>query len=127
VADTTTYLPDEAVVVRGGVMRRKHIRVALCAALRKTGTPCLSVWSAPDRDADEVARLARAHGEHYMPHSEMQTSCAGRLRAEGFALEPTGPEGHYSLAVPQTPTDDDIDRLIGSFDAPRPNPVARST
>jgi hypothetical protein len=127
------HLPDNAVVIRGGVMRRGD----LIASVRKYavmtgGVYGLTAWSWPDMDAAEIAlRVKATHplGRNPVAHGSMRVSTAGTIRTPGtdgkiFRLVKTGAEGHYTLTFPAEPTDADWERVENMFGPAQPNPAA---
>jgi hypothetical protein len=131
--DGNGHLPDDSVVVRGGMMHRKDlIASARRYADRFDGVWGLTFWSWPGLSAGEIAlRIKEAHPEGLNPigHGQMRESTAGKIRAaaedgRAFQLEKTGGEGHYTLTFPSEPTDADWNRLDIMFGPPEPNPAA---
>jgi hypothetical protein len=118
VGDQPSDLPDDAVVVRGGLMKRDRIIASALVSFKEAGSYGLSVWAAPDRNTDEIVRLARSHGPQYLPHGQIRTTTVGRLRP--YTLEEDDPEGHYLLKLPTPPADADWDAIEQAFDDARP-------
>jgi hypothetical protein len=110
-------LPNDAVVVRGGLMDRERTAASATAAFRESGVYGLSVWAAPGMGADDIVRLARSHGPEFLPHAKIRTSTVGRLQP--YTLEADNPGGHYLLKLPTPPTNADWDALELAFDDPR--------
>lgn len=106
-------LPDDAVVVRGGLMLRADLVLGAQAHFDSEGLHALSVYSAPGRTAAEIAVGVP------LRHSKIRTSTVGRVRAAGYdVVSSPGPPGHADLVLP---TDDDWSALDSAFDPPRPN------
>jgi hypothetical protein len=127
------HLPDDAVVIRGGMMQRKD----MAASARRYAQICggtygITVWSWPGLTAGEIAlRVKETHagGLNPVAHGRMRQSTAGKIRTVGpdgrsFGLVKTGAEGHYTLTFPSEPTDADWGRLDAMFSAAEDNPAA---
>jgi hypothetical protein len=126
---STGHLPADAVVIRGGLMKRGD----LIASAEKyealnPGVYGITVWSWPGLTAEQIAERV---GTARLPHPDLRKSTVERIcgssTSEGqrFELTKTGPDGHYTLILPSPPTPDDWEALDEAFDAPQPNPVAR--
>lgn len=116
-------LPDDATVVRGGLMDRERTIKSAEAAFREIGVYGLSVWSVAGLTASEIVRHARTHDtetQRYLPHAQIRASTVGQLRRHGFDLEPDSPSGHYLLTIRTPPVDDDWDALEQEFGEPEP-------
>lgn len=113
-------LPEDAVVVRGGLMDRDLTISNAHDEFKESGIYGLSVWSVPELDAADIIRLARSHGSIYLPHAKFRQSTIGRLRP--YALHQDIPEGHYLLKLPTPPADSDWDALERAFDSPEASP-----
>jgi hypothetical protein len=127
------HLPDDAIVVRGGEMRTETLRRSAERFADKTGGVYgLSFWSWPGLSAGMIAmrvRNERAPGRNPLGHTALRWSTAGEIRhpaADGriFRLEPSGPDGHYTLIFPAEPTDEDWERIQQMFRPPELNPAA---
>lgn len=124
------HLIDDAVVIRGGEMKR--MTLMLSARKYEAGHPGeygLTFWSWPEMTAEQIA--LRVGGDVLM-HAQLRKCTAGRIRSlrvsDGRPLDLVrtgGRDGHYTLVLPPPPTDDDLDRLGQLFDAPQPNPAYR--
>jgi hypothetical protein len=109
-------------------MSARTMQVSAAKAKLDEGAHTLSSWSFPGLDAPGVARAAKEVDPTTLPHSVIRASTAGRIRAAGYELVATDPQpGHYSLMLPDPPTDDDWAALNSIFGEPQPNPVARGT
>lgn len=90
---------------------------------RRYGSYDLSVWASADFYTHEIARLV---GSEELPHTRMQVSTAGAVRAAGCEILLTEPPpGHHSIRFLAEPTDDELGALMKVFSTPRTNPVAR--
>jgi len=131
----TGHLPDDAVVIRGGMMNRQDLVDAAEKCQKVLGFPGLSVCSWPSaRTVAEVAFRVKATrdrtGRPLLKNGDLRKSTAGRIRNAGtadrhpFSLVKTGldPE-HYTLRLPSPVTSDDWDLLEQTFDLPEVNPV----
>jgi hypothetical protein len=134
--DSGGHLPDDAVVIRGGQMRRRQDLIdAAETCQEKLGFPGLSVYSWPTaRSAGEVAFRVKAvrdrTGKKILMNGDLRKSTAGRIRNAGtakrhpFSLVKTGEdEEHYTLRLPSPTTSRDWDLLDQIFDGPEINPV----
>src|SRR5574341_633418 len=117
-------LPDDARVVRGGLVTPERVQEA--AEEEPDGTRGISVQCAPGLSAHELARVGR------IPHSRLSVSTVGRSRAlggralgAGFAVRPTpGPGRHATLIIPSRPVSAaDAHAIAAAFDPLIPNPV----
>jgi hypothetical protein len=122
---TEDQLPDQAIVVRGGVMGSPSLRSNAYGSYEELGLWALSVWSYPDMEPEEVAEEARRVDEMALPQGKLRFSTAGRIRSEGYELIATNQRGHYSLVVPEEPDEAVWEDLRSIFDETRRNPVAR--
>lgn len=120
--ESPAELPEDAVVVRGGLMDRQQTIEKAASARPIWGTNGLSVWSVADLSADEIVQLARTYEDlaadppkRYLPYGQMRVSTVGQLRARGFGLLPDSPFGHYLLAIPTPTAESDWDALQEEF------------
>jgi len=121
-------LPDEAVVVRGGVITPKGLASALEVSFREDGVYELSVCASAELAAHDLAQWVRERDPECqrLPHKRMQQSTAGAIRSVGAdVLLTPPPEGHYSIRFDAVPADEQIAALVAAFDAPEPNPVPK--
>jgi hypothetical protein len=133
--DPAGHLPDDAVVIRGGLMERQDLKDQAEACQEVLGYPGLSVMSSPAaRSVREVAFRVKAvrdrTGKTLLKNGDLRKSTAGRIRNAGtydrhpFSLVKTfWYEEHYTLRLPSHMTSDDWDLLDQTFDAPEINPV----
>jgi hypothetical protein len=123
------HLPDDALVIRGGEMRRRTLMLSATGyEADHPGEYALSFWSWPGMTADEIALRV---GRRVLPHPRFRKCAVGKIRglevSDGRPLDlaRTGPrDGHYTLLLPAPPTDDDLDALGRLFDPSQPNPAA---
>lgn len=116
--ESAEWLPDSAVVVRGGLMQPADLAVGAESQFDLEGFYALSVFSVPGRTADEIATGVP------LPHSAIRESTVGRVRAAGYDVAPSpGPPGHADLLFSAPPTEADWRTLDEIFDPPRPNPA----
>jgi hypothetical protein len=131
------YLPDEAVVVRGGGMRVGDLQASAEAyEAQYPGDFGLSFFSWPGLAVDDIAMKVR---ETYpalpgrravLAHPVLRKSTAGRIRAvvgsdgRSLRLEKTRVPGHYTVFLPSPPAPEDYVDLVDVFDPEEPN-VAR--
>ena len=119
-------IPDEAVVVRGGAeWSRERLISSAEVHFRERGEDALTVWSLPDRTAEEIVL---ATGEKFFPHGQVRASTAGRLRAAGFEVvesepNPDEPPGHIDVKPNGRLDNAGADAFTAAFDPPIPNPL----
>lgn len=123
---TTDWLPPEAVVIRGGKMKRGPMEKRVKKDRRKLGFYGLSCCSLRDYTYDELDALARIA---QMPQPKLRASTVGRIRdaGEGFDVLPTPSENnpaHATLKLPDPPSDRDWEKLEEIFDEPVNNVAA---
>lgn len=111
-------LPDDAVVVRGGLMLAADLAISAQSHFDIEGVFALSVFSVAGASAATIATTVP------LRHSKIRESTVGRLRSAGFdVVSSPGPPGHADLVLSSPPTDDDWTKLGAAFDPPRPNPA----
>ncbi|MBV8987446.1 MAG: hypothetical protein JO372_02690 [Solirubrobacterales bacterium] len=124
-------LPDEAVVVRGGILGGGVEELQEQAEdeftrLLVEGDPDpvygLSVCSLPNMTADEIAV---AVGPERLPHARMRTTTVEALRACGYEVVPSAWRGHATIVLRGPATEEDWHNLQESFGEPMDNPVGR--
>lgn len=110
-------LPDDAIVVRGGLMKPEDIPGD--ADEGEEGVWGISVQSAPGMSPKDLAR------EGGIRHGKIRVSTVGRIRAlgTGFDVIPTvGPGRHATATIPSRPVSEaDAQSLENAFDQPIPN------
>lgn len=114
----TERLSDDALVVRGGLMLLSDLERAAEVCQASLGFPGISVYAA---DGLGLAELVMATP---LAHSQLRWSRAGRLRAAGFALEPTRSWPHYTLRLTDA-SPAELRRVEQTFSPPEPNPRHR--
>lgn len=116
-------MPDEAFVIRGGVMHLDDLRtnvdnhydMVLEAEDREEWA--LSVNSIPGLRIRDLALKAQR------PNPKMCVSTVGRVRALGHEVRPDWEEnGHSNIVFGSEPTDADLERVKAVFRGPCPNP-----
>jgi hypothetical protein len=109
-------LPDDAVVVRGGYMRNKSLKISAQVHCDETGGEygwCF--WCCPGKTADEIARDADFDAD------VIRTSTVGRIRLAGFEIAPDRDEDdHVVVALSGEPDSGVCKRLRDAFDEARP-------
>jgi hypothetical protein len=118
------YLPDDGLLVRGGLMLPEDLWTAAETARVTMRRPGISAFGGESVTLEDVL------AQHPIRHAQFRRTTAGRVREAGFELEQTGRAGHYTIWVPDTDHETLI-RLADSFDPPERNPhagrVPRST
>lgn len=116
-------LPDEAIVIRGGINDSRHMQEQAEEefAVGPTHLYSLSVAADATWTLDRIARTAR------FENRQIRKSTVGRLRAIGCDVSwPTGRRRHANLILPQPPTDTVWIDLEQAFDPPELNPHRRN-
>jgi hypothetical protein len=114
-------LPDDAHVVRGGVMSLDNLRTNVEAHFDEYGEYAISVFSVPGMSVYELALLAKR------PNRTMRVSACARIRGLGYEIvrsEEEGGPGHADIKLPEEPTDEILQSIADAFGAPEPNPAA---
>jgi hypothetical protein len=124
-------LPDEAVVVRAGVMASfEDVRESAETNFRTTrkgsgkGIYGISVCSLPDRSMEEIMRDIPE--DKRFRNRRVRQSTVGTLRREGYDVLPSGWFGHATLTFPSLPTEEDWERLQEAFMDDQQNPYRRT-
>ena len=111
-------MPDEAVVVRGGLMQSITMnRSARIHHARHPGEWAISVACAPDRTAADLAREAT-----FIENLQIRTSTVGAIRALGHDVRATGRPPHADLVLRTIPSEPLFAALRDVFDEAEPNP-----
>jgi hypothetical protein len=119
--ESAQVLPDETIVLRGGVMQPRDLEVNAYTHYDEFSEYALSVFAVPGADLATTARVADR------PNASIRVTTAGRIRAAGYELRRSEPPpGHADLKLPNPPTDADWETLRVVFDDPIPNPYRRS-
>jgi hypothetical protein len=105
----TNPLPDDALVVRGGLNRPEHLRAKY--RVHPSGIPGLSVHSAPGTSVEELAVG--------IPNGQVGVTTVGRVRALGGDVIPTrGSSPHHATLTGLTP-----EQVSGLLNPTVPNPA----
>lgn len=113
-------LPNEAVVVRGGVMSRTSIEAAAHANKEEHGVYAVSVFS---RAGSTAAQIWLETPEIAPPrYKKVRVSTVSRILAEGFQLAPTWESPHFDIVLPDPPDEATWLALDRAFDAPTSTP-----
>lgn len=114
----TGGLSLDAVVVRGGKMKRRSLVNAAERHNLIRGGYAISVWCLPERTGEQIAAYStEAVGLNY---PDLRETTVGRLYEAGFEMTQTGKRGHYTLWLPSPPSDSDWQRLDEIFSEPKP-------
>jgi hypothetical protein len=103
-------------------MSRSAVERSAAQASRVIGIHGISGAATGETDFDAVMRAAQGR----IPHSTARQSTAGRLRAVGLDVVPTGNHPHVTIVMPAPITDGTLSALEGAFDAPQANPYPRT-
>lgn len=115
--------PDDALLVRGGLMRASDLATSAEVHWEQHRSHALSFWTIPGLSADEIAATV---GMENLPHAKIRCAPAGRLRRLGYEVMFSEPRPmHVSVVLPSPPSDKDWKSIDNAFDAPAKNPVAR--
>ena len=109
-------LDDEALVVRGGLMKLVTTRISVDTCLARRGYYGLSFFGDNDLSLDEIVDLGP------IEHAMVRVSTAGRVRQAGYEPERTGTYPHLTVRFDISPTDDELVELAAAFDSAIPNP-----
>jgi hypothetical protein len=119
--DTEASLPDEAVVIRGGLSSADTLRKTALAHYDDQGAFAISARSLPDMTADELA-----HVEPPLPQPRLRDTTVGALRRAGYDVIPDEPPpAHALIMLPRLPADEDYVAVSATFAEPRENPAYR--
>ena len=88
-------LPDDALVVRGGVMRPAGLVEAALDATSESGVAAISGFAA---DSASVS-LEELLDDSLVPHDSIRISSVGRIRAAGFVIRRAGRYPHCSVEL----------------------------
>jgi hypothetical protein len=114
-------LPDDAIVVRGGEGKAKTIAVNAQTTFDTDHFWGVSSFSAAGLTAAQIAQIA--YDAERLPHPQIRTSTAGRIRSAGFEIDETPDDyPHADILVPPEPSDEVCAQLADLFDQPIPNP-----
>jgi len=114
------HLPDDALVVRGGIMLRRDLVKAATMMSEISGELGISTRAGADVSWEDLASD--------LPQPQVRLSTAGRLRAAGFEVALTGDrERHATVYLGAELTDDVLQRLTGAFEPPRANTHRKTT
>jgi hypothetical protein len=127
---TGSDLPDDAVIVRGGIMAHESLTISAKRHFQEHGVYALSFWSYPGMDAceiaEEVGRVAEAHGITLLPNPQIRQSTAGALRGLGYRVGPGGGlRGHITLALDSLPDETEWAEFVAVFREAEINPIAQ--
>jgi hypothetical protein len=110
-------LPDDTIVVRGGVMSSATLDDALKKHARfyPDDPPSLSVAAHPGWDAETLQREAR-----FIPHPVVRLSTVGELRALGHDVVQSGRPPHACLQLCAPGSDELYEDLRAAFSPAQP-------
>jgi hypothetical protein len=121
--EAPALLPDEAVVVRGGLSSPMTLAKNALGhhddPANVRGDFAISACSLPNMSAEDLARIGQ------VPHPRIRETTVGRLRAAGYdVIRDEPPQGHALIMLPRLPTDRDYVTISALFDPPRLNPLS---
>jgi hypothetical protein len=112
-------LPDEAVVVRGGLSTPDTLHKSALAHYDEEGMFAISVRSRPDTAAEDLARV-----DPPLLYPKMRATTVGMLRGVGYDVVPDEPPpAHALIMLPRVPADDDYVTVSAIFGEPTSNPA----
>lgn len=120
---------SDDVVVRGGILANPEALLESVEDAIDLGLGAvLSVYIGDPTDFDDLDDCVReVCREADVQHNKVRLSTANRLRHERFEFEHDASDGqgelHFHVLFPDDPTIVDIERFIGCFDEPIPNPA----
>src|SRR3954453_14452603 len=110
-AETEISLPEEAVVVRGGLSAAETLAMTAFAHYDVHGDFAISVRSKPGMTADEMA-----HVEPALPQPRLRETTVGDLRAAGYdVVRDEPPPTHALIMLDPFPADDVYVRIASIF------------
>ena len=112
-------LPDEAVVIRGGMMKLADLRNSVETTYRATDTHGLSAWAGVT-DAEILEAINNIY------HRWVCITTAKRIRSAGYEVVLTGRPRHCTIKFEAQPTDEDLKSLTDEFDAAKPKKTIAS-
>lgn len=124
-SDPAGTLPDEAIVVRGGIIASTEalIEQAETAAADGEGYVLSTFAAVANEGESEEELLSRIVTDGRIPNGRVRTTTAARLRAAGFSLRQTGtPPCHYDVDLGEEITLEVVARFEAAFEPPRSNP-----
>jgi len=114
-------LPDEAVVMRGGLSTAETLHKNSLAHYDEFAVFAISVRSIGGLTADDLARM-----DPPLAHPRFRETTVGELRVAGYDVIPDEPPpAHALIMLPQLPADDDYIKISALLSDPRENPVSR--
>lgn len=117
-ATSDVQLPNDALVVRGGILALEDLFNTVEVAIVKMGKPGISVFAV---DVDDPEVLLETVGRR-VPHLTVSFTRMGRLRQKGFKIQQTLVPPHHSVWLPEEDEDDReywLREFRNSFDPPR--------
>jgi hypothetical protein len=112
VSAPATEIPDDGVIVRGGLMLSSDLqRSAELHFAKYPGTGyAISVFHGSGMTAEQISRAAP------VPHKTVRWCLAGELRKAGYRVEPDEPH-HANLFLPGPPSEPTWENLREIFSA----------
>jgi hypothetical protein len=119
--DAEGSLPDEAVVVRGGLSTPDTLHKSALAHYDAEGVFAISARSLPGMTASCLA-----HIEPALPQRRLRATTVGDLRAASHDVIPDEPPpAHALIMLPRVPADEDYVTVSATFGEPQENPAYR--
>lgn len=92
------------------------LRRSLETCKARKGFYGLSIWGENGLSFEEICARAR------LRNLFVRTSTVGRLRSRDLEPSRSGRSPHLTLSFEVFPSDAELERLVGAFDEPVPNP-----
>jgi hypothetical protein len=113
-------LPDEAVVIRGGISTPQTLHKTALAHRDGHADFAISCRSLPQMSADDLARV----DPPLVRYPRLRETTVGVLRSAGYdVVRDEPPPAHALIMLPPLPADEDYLVISASFSEPRENPL----
>ncbi|GIT80159.1 hypothetical protein LLS1_18280 [Leifsonia sp. LS1] len=113
-------LPDDAIVVRGGIMLRASVEAAAVTNYRDYGFYGVSTFAIPGLTASEIwEKSPKIAPPNYR---RIRVTTAGAVRAAGFELSPTWESDHFDIVLDNPPDETTWSKLDELFSPPTNQP-----
>jgi hypothetical protein len=113
-------LPDEAVVIRGGISTPETLHKTALAHRDDHPDFAISCRSLPQMSADDLTRVEPP----LVNYPRLRETTVGVLRKAGYdVIRDEPPPAHALIMLPPLPADEDYLVISAAFSQPRENPV----